>query len=250
MRRTAIHFGVLMAAAGAAILFLTQYAPFVFPSYLFYAGAIVALAALASLVYPLRFLLIRSRKAAALTLLGGLAAMAIAMVWPFHRMHSGAHTALDRVMPDYHFNEVHSMRIAAPRETALRAMQEVTGEEITLARTLFVIRALAMGQRPHITGMDRPLTGSGFFKKLAEEPGREVVFGGQVQDGRVKLAFNIRVEDEGGGWTRIWTETRILGTDDDAMRSFSRYWCMVYPGSAILRRTWLEAAAARIERER
>jgi hypothetical protein len=59
--------------------------------------------------------------------------------------------------------------------------------------------------------------------------------------GYVKVAFNMRWMDEGGGYTRITTETRCAGTSEEANRSFATYWRVIYPGSAIIRRVWLDA---------
>jgi hypothetical protein len=254
VRRTVIHLSVLAAVALSAILLLTRYVPFETPSYLFWAGAIVVLAALISLIHPLRFLLIRTRRVAALALLGGAAASACAVSWPYRLTHAGSRTALDRAMPEYHCNEVNSIRVQASREAALRAMREVTPEEIKLFRTLMGARQLAGGQRPHFDDMRRPILGSlekGLFPLISRDDG-EVVLGRpmKLSGGNVKVAFNVRVDDEGGGWTRITTETRILAADEASVRGFSRYWRMVYPGSAIIRQMWLEAAAARLERSR
>jgi hypothetical protein len=66
--------------------------------------------------------------------------------------------------------------------------------------------------------------------------------------GNVRVAFDFRVADEGGGTVRLSTETRILGNDMAAQRQFQRYWRLVYPGSAIIRRVWLDAIIARAER--
>jgi hypothetical protein len=54
---------------------------------------------------------------------------------------------------------------------------------------------------------------------------------------------NVRVADAGGGLTRVTTETRCAGTDAAASRTFAKYWRAIYPGSAIIRRAWLDAIA-------
>jgi hypothetical protein len=46
----------------------------------------------------------------------------------------------------------------------------------------------------------------------------------------------------------LTTETRIQGTDERARRSFRRYWRLVMPGSAAIRRAWLRAIRKRAER--
>jgi hypothetical protein len=248
-----IHGAILAALAALTIAVLTRYAPLYAPSYLFWAGAILMVAGLASLVRPLRILLIRTRRVAAITVLAGVAVSACALSCPFRLAHADQRSALDRLMPDYHFNEVHSVRVQASPALALRAMDEVTLEDLKVYRVLTGARELAVGRVPHFTGMERPLMetlASGLFPQLAEEPGREVVLGGPVEfpGGKVMVALNVRAEDVGGGWTRLTTETRVLGPDAVSARDFAHYWRIIYPGSAIIRQMWLNAAVSRIER--
>lgn len=108
----------------------------------------------------------------------------------------------------------------------------------------------------------------GEFLLLAEEPDRELVIGGPGQfwkgsaapklsspkeflefeaPGYAKVVANFRVEDEGGGWSRVTTETRIFATDAPALRSFGAYWRLIYPGSSTIRREWLKAIKGRAE---
>jgi hypothetical protein len=48
--------------------------------------------------------------------------------------------------------------------------------------------------------------------------------------------------------TELRTETRVLATDAASRRRFGRYWRVIRPGSALIRRTWLGAAKRRTER--
>jgi hypothetical protein len=57
----------------------------------------------------------------------------------------------------------------------------------------------------------------------------------------------LRVEGEGNSWTRLVAETRVQGTDVAAQRTPGRYWCLIYPGSGMIRRMWLNAARVRAE---
>jgi hypothetical protein len=112
---------------------------------------------------------------------------------------------------------------------------------------------------------------------LAEEPQRELVFGTLVivppevarlplgerlrlresltpevfqalsKPGYAKAVMNFQLVDEGRGWTRLVTETRIFATDDAARRRFGAYWRVIYPGSALIRRMWLRAIRDRAE---
>jgi hypothetical protein len=65
--------------------------------------------------------------------------------------------------------------------------------------------------------------------------------------GNAVATINFRVRDEGGGWCTVTTETRVFATDLAAQRRFARYWRVIYPGSSLLRYTWLRAIRARSE---
>ena len=111
--------------------------------------------------------------------------------------------------------------------------------------------------RPPLTLQDMERAG---FLLLGESPGHEIVFGAVVQPwkavtddepappvepgrfaafdtpGYVKVAFNIRVEPYGSGRALITTETRTAATDPASLRRFARYWILVGPFSALIRR--------------
>ena len=110
------------------------------------------------------------------------------------------------------------------------------------------------------------------FVVLAEEPDRELVLGSaqrywQAANGPppkiadaaefaafdapdfAKVAFDLRVEDEGDGGARVTTETRVLTTDSSSRRKFAVYWRFIHPGSAIIRLSWLDAIRRRVERQ-
>jgi hypothetical protein len=59
--------------------------------------------------------------------------------------------------------------------------------------------------------------------------------------------MNFLVEPDGPSACRVVTETRIFATDPWTLRRFTSYWRVIYPGSAILRVTWLRAVKARAE---
>ena len=62
----------------------------------------------------------------------------------------------------------------------------------------------------------------------------------------VKIAFNLAVQDEGGGWSRIITEPWIRATGDAARRIMARYWRVIYPGSGMHVRSM---AASRLQQK-
>jgi hypothetical protein len=254
---------------------------------LLYAGLLLALLGLVTLVRPVRRLRISSRRRAAGVLAAGVALVAGAVALPAPTMRvSGPRTQLDAVIPAWQFGECHEIRIHADAARVERAARAVTAREIRLFRLLTWIRNPRLprsGEAEHILAApaDRPILdvalASGFMM-LAEEPGSELVFGTLVlvpaeirslpaeerqrmrdaftpaafralaAPGYAKAVMNFRLEDEGGGWTRLVTETRVYATDDHARRRFAAYWRTIYPGSALIRRMWLRAIRDRVER--
>lgn len=226
-----------------------------------------------SLVRPLRFLAIRSRRRAAGVIgtgaLLGLAGMALPA--PLQRPE-GEPSLLDGYVPVFQFQEFHEIRVHAPPEQVYRAVLEVTAEEIWLFRTLTWIRSPRLVERAESIlnpGEKRPIlevaTTSGFLK-LTEDPGREIVVGTIVvappgarrsgaltpqrfaaldRPGFAKAGMNFRVQDEGNGWCRLTTETRVYATDAGARRRFAAYWRIIYPGSSFIRVMWLKAIRER-----
>jgi hypothetical protein len=103
------------------------------------------------------------------------------------------------------------------------------------------------------------------FTKLAEDPGRELVFGlagrfwrpagglrhlpdtaafeAFAEDRCVKAAWNLRVEDIGESESEFSTETRIQYFGASARRTFRAYWTLVGPFSGFLRRALLRSVA-------
>ena len=61
-----------------------------------------------------------------------------------------------------------------------------------------------------------------------------------------KIAMNFHVEPLGPGECRIITETRVA-TTPFFRRAFASYWRVIYPGSACIRRMWLQAIRRRAE---
>lgn len=249
-----------------------------------YGGLVLMLAGGVSLIKPLRFIGVRTRKRALAVACGGLALVAVGMMLPAGLTRvAGRESLLDEWMPEWQFSERHSLRVQAAPDEAWRAIREVTADEIALFRALTWIRD------PHWPGTRRegnimnPSAGkpildqamAGGFRLLAEsqtaDAPREIVLGTLVmwdgttrfteeQSGQERIrrllatpgnavaTINFRVGDDGGGWCTVSTETRVFATDDSARRRFARYWRVIYPGSSLLRYTWLRAIKRRAER--
>ncbi len=197
------------------------------------------------------------------------------------RHFAGRPTLLEELMPSGDHHEVHDVWLDAPPSEAYRALANVTGREIRLLAPLMAMRGLAIRElRAFLTAAGRTLRADREapifeaierkgFVRLAEEPGREIVFGvvgrfwrlfgnapfTQVRDrddfvsfaepGYAKAAMSFLVRAEGRG-SRVVTETRITTTDDAAARKFRRYWRVVRPGSGLIRRSWLAAVRRRL----
>jgi hypothetical protein len=186
---------------------------------------------------------------------------------------------IDGFVPKSDVFERHESMVRADAATAYRVIRTLDFARSPVVRGLFLLRGipamLRRGQRrngeipyttPHL-GLEDVL-GFGFVV-LAEEPGVEIVLGavgrfwrprGDIiriqpeefesfdRPGFAKGAMNIRVEPAGDGLTRIVTETRVRCTDARSRRSFLRYWRVIGPFSALIRRRMLAMARAAVER--
>lgn len=181
---------------------------------------------------------------------------------------------LDEVLPRWDVHEVHDAYVPAPPDVTWAAVEAVTPSEIRLAGPLMTLRSLPGRLRGARTPADRPgepiletMQRQG-FTLLGERPGSEGVLGivgrfwsldamGTVrpirdaaeftafaEPGYAKAAMDLRVVPEGDG-SRVWTETRIAATDGDARLRFRLYWLVVGTGSALIRRSWLNAIRRR-----
>jgi hypothetical protein len=267
----AVCWILLAAVALAAILLLNYWASFQPLSTLAYAGIVVAVCGLANIAVPFRFLGIRKRFVGILVLIaGGLLAL-VALNWPASMVHTAQHkTLLDDVMPEYQFYERHSQRIHAPPAQVMQAIRRSTVGDLKSWVTLLRIRAIALGRTYSEGGDPNELVlealSSSFIPLSADE--NEIVMGGigKVRSPKpkienlaqfagyqlegVKIAFNLRIESAGDGWSRVYTETRVLALDDYSRRIMARYWRLIVPGSGLLRREWLEGIKRRAEAAR
>lgn len=255
-------------AAGLLLLF-HHYAPLQPASVAAWAGIAAAGAGVLSLLVPLRFIGIRTRRGGALCLLAGIALCAVALLWPARTVRIAQPVSvLDRVLPRYDFHERHTMRVHAAPDAVAAAWNQATFGDLRVFNILMRARWLASGRlirgpspldgKRILEVMRRPQ--SGFYP--LHEDGREVVFAmaGRPWAGArpaavpgpaafdafhapqaVKIAFNLRVEDAGAGWSLLTTETRVLATDDAGRRRMAPYWRLIYPGTGMIRRMWLNS---------
>jgi hypothetical protein len=180
---------------------------------------------------------------------------------------------LDRLLPGFDVNEVHSAEVPAEPADALAAARAVTPQEIRLMGALMALRSLPgrIKRTPIKTKPDEPFIeqalGLGFVL-LGEFPDEVVVgavgkfwspagnrplrfrnaeeFLAFDEPGYAKALMNVAVRPQGGG-TLISTETRIAATDSAARRRFRLYWLLIGPWSGLIRREWLRAAKRRLD---
>jgi hypothetical protein len=170
---------------------------------------------------------------------------------------------IDGFLPTYDVIEHHETTVDASVDVTYRAVRE-----FDFARSPIVLALLTLRGLPHLfTGAVKPSRRLGLdeimrtgFVLLTEEPGREIVLGvvgrfwqlssgihriepgeftGFDAPGYAKAAWNFVVSERAGGGSTVVTETRVAGTDADARRKFTRYWTLVGPFSALIRRMLL-----------
>jgi len=193
--------------------------------------------------------------------------------------------SLERFFPRYDFHEVHGLSIKATPERVFLAIKEVTAGEVAWLRTLFGLRAWPgrlLGRKATGGGKDdvsrTPLFAQMLrrgFVLLDEQANQELVIGtigqfwklspGRVapriataaeflafdQPGYSRAVMNFRLQERADGrGVLLSTETRILSPDAVTRRKFARYWFLIAPGSALIRRMWLRAIKRRAEAPR
>jgi hypothetical protein len=167
------------------------------------------------------------------------------------------------------------MLVRAPHDRVMRAVREVTPEEIRFFRLLTWLRGFrrkrlrALGyededsRRPlleiarrggfvELSGSEREVV-LGVVGRFWRPSGGRSTFAGVpgfvafAEPGFAKALIDFRISDEPDGRCRVRTETRIGGVDAAGRRAFKAYWFVIHAGSALIRRMWLRAVRKRAE---
>lgn len=244
-----------------------------FASTFWFGGLILAAVGALLTLWPIKRLGVPTRRRAVKVAAAGVLSAAISLVAGGTLHHvADPHTELDRFIPAFQFNEVHTIDIDAPVDHVYRALLAVTPDEISFYRTLTWVRR---GGRDGPESIMNPAAGKPLlesavktgFRMLAQLENREVVFGGFVaappgaaqrawtekayialdEPGFAKVAMNFRLEPRGASACVLSTETRVYATDAATRRIFKVYWRTIYPGSAWIRVSWLRAIKQRAE---
>ncbi|MFG2132148.1 hypothetical protein ACGFNV_30655 [Streptomyces sp. NPDC048751] len=174
-------------------------------------------------------------------------------------MPDESESALERMLPEWHFREVHRIRVPGTAAEVMRAAHATTWAEAPMARALVAITGADISARRRIvsdflremgevipTGDDEFLLaavqGTG---DVPRPPGTvsEIVTGCE-EPGILKIGMNVR---HAGGM--LTTETRVLATDERTRRRFAPYWFCIRFGSGLTRTSMLRAIRARVLRE-
>ena len=240
-----------------------------FGGVLIYLSLISMAAGIASLLKPLRLVGIRTRMRGLLVAGLGLLAFAAGVYLPVAETRvATARTRLDELMPVFQFGEFHSIQISAPKDRVDAAIRTVTPDEIHFFQTLTWIRRFGRPSPPGILNAPgrRPILETftaGAFQLLAEDAGREIVFGraGDAHGQRkaaeesktlqqaplIKIAMNFRIQEVDATHCTLTTETRVYAAGPQVVHGFAAYWRMIYPGSSLIRHEWLRAIKLRAE---
>ncbi len=179
---------------------------------------------------------------------------------------------LDEVIPEYEVVERHGIRVAAPLAIAFEAACEMNLQQSAIIRAIFRTRELFLGSQTEREVRPQGLAqqaGTWGWGVLAEQPGREIVFGGVTQPwlaspafralppdefhgfhepGFVKIAWTLRADPIDATNSIVRTETRAVTTDPISRAKFRWYWSLVMPGTALIRRMGLRLVKGDAER--
>jgi hypothetical protein len=185
---------------------------------------------------------------------------------------------LDKFLPTYEFNEIHTVTVDAPPERVFTAIKELTPAELSpLIFWMLDLRSLPaklIGKNaPSVAQQSKPFLDQmyeGGFLPLAEKINSEIVFGMIGQPWKLtgceepevpnpqaflgfsdpvfaKIAANLFVTVDAEGRTHCSTETRIHVRDPRTRRKFAFYWRIISMGSGWIRVLWLKAIKRKAE---
>jgi hypothetical protein len=236
----------------------------------FYFGIVLAAFGTGFLVKPVGRLGVPTRRRALGLACGGLLLAVVALILPaFEARATTPATRLDEFMPVWQFQEIHTIDVAASSPRVFEAIRQVRADEIRLFSTLAWIRRGGRESPTNILnpGNQEPImdvaTRTGFLR-LVDDGARELVIGAAViapagmrskltpelfrqpmPPGVALVAMNFLVTGDGPDSSTLTTETRVCANSPSARRQFAAYWRVIYPGSALIRRSWLRAIARR-----
>jgi hypothetical protein len=195
--------------------------------------------------------------------------------WRYGKRQATAETdtLLDVFMSDYEVGARHEIAVRAPADVAFAiACGEHVGDS-AIVKALFTMREWIFGapsQRVTVAGgLVEQIKAVG-WAVLAEEHGREIVFGAVTQPwkadvafravgredfarfaepGYVKIIWTLRADPVGDDRCLVSTETRVATTSPDARARFRWYWSFLSPGIKLIRLVMLSQIKCQAERQ-
>ena len=166
---------------------------------------------------------------------------------------------LDRFIPTFDVREMHEATIAAPAAITYEAALDMDIHDSRVVSAIFrgrelLMRSADVARTPQSLVQETIALGWGV---LAEEPGHEIVVGtvtrpweanvrfesvpaeefeAFAEPGYVKIVWTLVAEPLGDSASEFRTETRVATTDAHARARFRRYWAVMSPGIALIRR--------------
>jgi hypothetical protein len=179
---------------------------------------------------------------------------------------------IDEVMPEWGFDERHSIVVNARPDAVYDALEAFTARESPIFVVLMGIRGLpSLVAKREAFALNRPILDNmerfGFVR-LGERRPEELAIGfaGKpwliapslqslngpdefrtfARDGYVKAVTDFTLSPE-NGMTRLSTETRVQALGPRARAFFGAYWLGIRAPSGVIRRSWLKAIKKRAE---
>jgi hypothetical protein len=143
---------------------------------------------------------------------------------------------LDQFVPEYEVWERHQVALPVSPERALEVALASPAAPDPIVRTLLRLRGLGVP-----SGSLEEFATTAPFHELGRT---ETEFVAGLSPAALRIAFDLRAEPRPGG-SLLTTETRVHAFTPRARRRFRLYWLAVGPFSALIRRRWLKAIAAR-----
>jgi hypothetical protein len=168
---------------------------------------------------------------------------------------------IDEFLPRYDFAVVHASVLPARPDACYRAALGVDLLRDPVIRTLLGIRSLpqrladrfahrrdaapaAAEPPPTFRLSDMVRYGWKSAGAPSGPPVDPAAFAAFDRPGFAKIAANLRVESYGATASILTTETRVALTDPESLQRFTRYWTIIRPFSALIRRAALRLVAA------
>lgn len=170
----------------------------------------------------------------------------------------------DKYLPEYHFDEKHSINIHASVSQVFPCIENLDFSHSRIIRLLFAVRGLPASMM-NLTGLEQHR-----FYVLERRQNDEIIIGligqfwkpdGNLQlfksnefipftaPGFAKSTWNFKLKAITPQSTQLETITRIYCTDESSRKKFSLYWFFIKPFSGLVRMEILRALKQKVKME-